>query len=89
MMIKGMTEVMLGVKWVGNRHSKDVELESQKWGIVDVFEIWQACGHIHYNQHTRALILCNRDNQTPLVGLHKLGKHGRVVMAIVVMKFEW
>ncbi len=86
-MITRMTEVMLGVKWVANRHSKVVGLESQKWGSVDDFEIWQACGHGHYSQHTRALILCNRDNQTPLVGHRMLGKHGQVV--IVVMKFEW
>ncbi len=86
-MIKGeMMEAMLGVKWVANRHSKDVELESQKWGSVDAFEIWQACGHGHYSQHTRALILCNQDNQTPPVIHHKLGKHGQVVIA--AMKFE-
>ena len=78
----------VGVKWVANRHSKGVELESQRWGFVDAFEIWQACGHGHYIQHTRAWLLCIRDNQTPLVGHHMLGIHGQVMM-VLIMKLAW
>jgi hypothetical protein len=70
-----------GARVVVSHHSEGVGLGNQRWGSIDAFEVWRACGHTHCTHNKREMqFLCNQGKQMPLLVHRKLGKHGQVVV---------